>query len=164
MLYNSAIYLQIYSREVLSGLVGFFYKKSRKDFFSHAFLQGKPYFGLFFSWAKCFSNNGLVFLYRRINLASELGRWQLIAFQILILFKTTSNILKIGSMLHHARRNSGITNCDASQLLLGWKGRKHEQVEKCHCGFCKACRSTAWAEKCSFELQLFSFNLWSTLG
>lgn len=158
--------LQSWGVEVLVVWFGWFFlmRRAGRIFFSHPFLQGKLYFGLFFSWAKCFSNNGLIFLYKRMNLGSELDRWQLIAFQILILFKTTWNILKAGNILHHARRNSGITNCDASQLSLEWKGRKHEQVEKSHCGFCKACWSMVWAEKCSFELQLFSFNLWSTLG
>lgn len=90
------------------GLVVLLYEKDWKDFFVMPFFQ-ENYFGFFFSWAKCFSNNGLIFLCKRMNLSSELDRWQLIAFQILILFKTTSNILKIGNMLHHADRNSGIT-------------------------------------------------------
>lgn len=73
LLCTSAIYLEIHSHEVLRfGWVGFFLWEELEGFFSHPFLPGKIYFGLFFSWAKCFSNNGLIFLYRRMNLASEL--------------------------------------------------------------------------------------------
>lgn len=69
--------------------------------FSDAFLLGKLCFEVLCLWAKCFCSNSLIFLYRRMNVTSELDRLHVISY-----FNSFKNYLKFLKFaiycVHHA--------------------------------------------------------------